>query len=40
LLSADEQLIEAAKKVTGDIEQVPPMFSALHHQGQRLQVDQ
>jgi tRNA U55 pseudouridine synthase TruB len=26
---ADEQLAEAAKKLTGDIEQVPPMFSAL-----------
>lgn len=28
---ADEQLVEAAKKLTGDIEQVPPMYSALHH---------
>jgi hypothetical protein len=28
--------VEAARKLTGDIEQVPPMFSALHHQGKRL----
>lgn len=28
---ADDQLVEAAKKLTGDIEQVPPMYSALHH---------
>jgi len=27
----DEQLVEAAKKLTGDIQQVPPMYSALHH---------
>lgn len=27
----DDQLVEAAKKLTGDIEQVPPMYSALHH---------
>jgi hypothetical protein len=26
----DEQLKEAAAKLTGDIQQVPPMFSALH----------
>eukprot|EP00879_Flechtneria_rotunda_P006230 GHRR01006549.1.p1 GENE.GHRR01006549.1~~GHRR01006549.1.p1 ORF type:complete len:338 (+),score=124.08 GHRR01006549.1:1035-2048(+) len=32
----DEQLQEAAKTLTGDIKQVPPMYSALHHQGQRL----
>jgi tRNA U55 pseudouridine synthase TruB len=29
--AADEQLVEAAAKLTGDIEQVPPMYSALHH---------
>jgi tRNA U55 pseudouridine synthase TruB len=28
--------VKAAAKLTGDIEQVPPMFSALHHQGKRL----
>jgi hypothetical protein len=27
----DEQLQEAARKLTGDIQQVPPMYSALHH---------
>eukprot|EP00775_Hariotina_reticulata_P003807 gene3807-4064_t len=32
----DEELQEAAQKLTGDIKQVPPMYSALHHQGQRL----
>jgi tRNA pseudouridine55 synthase len=27
----DKQLTEAAGKLTGDIMQVPPMYSALHH---------
>ena len=31
-----EMLIEALPKFRGDIEQVPPMFSALRHQGKRL----
>lgn len=31
-----QQIEQACAKLTGDIEQVPPMYSALHHQGQRL----
>jgi hypothetical protein len=29
--SPDDELVAAAQKLTGDIEQVPPMYSALHH---------
>lgn len=37
LTSVTDAEIEAAcAALTGDIEQVPPMYSALHHQGQRL----
>lgn len=32
----DEQIKTVCGQLTGDIEQVPPMYSALHHQGQRL----
>ena len=32
----DEQINQACLKLTGNIEQIPPMYSALHHQGQRL----
>ncbi|GJM09490.1 MAG: tRNA pseudouridine synthase B [Lysobacteraceae bacterium] len=30
------RLLPAIDALTGDIQQVPPMYSALHHQGQRL----
>ena len=32
----DEQVLSACDALTGDIEQVPPMYSALHHNGRRL----
>ncbi len=32
----DEQLQEAAQKLMGAIQQMPPMYSAIHHKGQRL----
>ncbi|WP_223788057.1 tRNA pseudouridine(55) synthase TruB [Marinicella meishanensis] len=31
-----EEIEQACAALTGDIEQIPPMYSALHHQGQRL----
>lgn len=31
-----EQILQAAVKLTGCIEQIPPMYSALKHQGSRL----
>lgn len=31
-----EQIMQAAKQLTGDIKQVPPMYSALKHEGKRL----
>jgi tRNA pseudouridine55 synthase len=31
-----EQVLEAAARFRGEIEQIPPMYSALHHQGERL----
>jgi tRNA pseudouridine55 synthase len=31
-----EEVHEAAARLVGEIEQIPPMFSALHHQGERL----
>ncbi len=34
--ATDEQIAAACAALTGDIEQIPPMYSALHHQGQRL----
>ena len=34
--ATDEQIVQACVALTGDIEQIPPMYSALHHQGQRL----
>jgi tRNA pseudouridine55 synthase len=33
---SEAQLREACKQFTGKIEQVPPMVSALHHEGKRL----
>jgi tRNA pseudouridine55 synthase len=35
-LPAAEQVCQAVSKFVGEIEQVPPMYSALHYQGQRL----
>jgi tRNA pseudouridine55 synthase len=35
-LPAPEQVLAAAAALVGEIEQVPPMFSALRHQGRRL----
>ncbi len=32
----DEQIKKACGELTGEIEQIPPMYSALHHNGQRL----
>lgn len=32
----DEQVLSACDALTGEIEQVPPMYSALHHNGRRL----
>ena len=32
----DEQIRHATRRLTGEIEQVPPMYSALKHQGTRL----
>lgn len=32
----DDDLRRGASELTGDILQVPPMFSAIHHQGRRL----
>jgi tRNA pseudouridine55 synthase len=31
-----QQVYEAAARFVGEIEQTPPMYSALHHQGERL----
>lgn len=33
---SDKQIESACLALTGDIEQIPPMYSALHHKGQRL----
>lgn len=35
-LPAPEEVLQAAARFVGEIEQIPPMYSALHHQGQRL----
>jgi len=35
-MPSPKQVYEAAARFLGDIEQVPPMYSALHHEGQRL----
>lgn len=32
----DEQVLSACQALTGEIEQIPPMYSALHHNGRRL----
>ncbi len=31
-----QQIVQVAEKLTGNIEQIPPMYSALKHQGTRL----
>ena len=31
-----EQIIHVTQQLTGQIQQIPPMYSALHHDGQRL----
>ena len=33
---SDAEVIQAAAGLTGEIQQVPPMYSALHHEGRRL----
>lgn len=35
-MAEPQQIIEAAKTFTGIIFQIPPMYSAVHHQGKRL----
>jgi len=35
-VASDQAIIDACLKLTGDIDQVPPMYSALHHKGERL----
>ncbi|MEW6657576.1 MAG: tRNA pseudouridine(55) synthase TruB [Thermodesulfobacteriota bacterium] len=35
-LPEPQQIYEAAARFLGEIEQIPPMYSALHHQGERL----
>jgi tRNA pseudouridine55 synthase len=32
----DETILECLESFTGDIQQVPPMYSALHHRGKRM----
>lgn len=32
----DKEIHNATKQLTGDIQQIPPMYSALHHNGKRL----
>ncbi|MCB1583172.1 MAG: tRNA pseudouridine(55) synthase TruB [Xanthomonadales bacterium] len=34
--ATDVEIAEACQALTGEIEQIPPMYSALNHQGQRL----
>ncbi len=33
---SDEAILAACRQFSGQIEQIPPMYSALHHQGKRL----
>lgn len=33
---SNEEIIQATQQLTGDIKQIPPMYSALHHNGKRL----
>ncbi|HAR62263.1 MAG: tRNA pseudouridine(55) synthase TruB [Candidatus Margulisiibacteriota bacterium] len=33
---ADDRILEIVKKYKGEQEQIPPMFSAVHHNGKRL----
>ncbi len=33
---SDEEIHNACESLTGDIKQIPPMYSALHHEGRRL----
>ena len=32
----EEEINQATQQLTGNIQQIPPMYSALHHKGQRL----
>ena len=32
----EQEIIQATSSLTGDIKQIPPMYSALHHNGKRL----
>lgn len=32
----EQEINQATKQLTGDIQQIPPMYSALHHNGKRL----
>lgn len=34
--ATDDEISRACQALTGDIEQIPPMYSALHHKGRRL----
>ncbi|MCX7552849.1 tRNA pseudouridine(55) synthase TruB [Marinicella sp. S1101] len=34
--ASDTEIKQACQSLTGEIEQIPPMYSALHHNGQRL----
>jgi len=33
---SDQEIQQATEHLTGDIQQIPPMYSALHHHGKRL----
>lgn len=33
---SDKEIQQATQQLTGDIKQIPPMYSALHHNGKRL----
>jgi tRNA pseudouridine55 synthase len=35
-VATDKEITDACQALTGDIKQIPPMYSALHHKGQRL----
>lgn len=35
-LVTEEEMLQTLQRFTGIIEQIPPMYSAVHHQGQRL----
>lgn len=33
---SEQEIVQATAQLTGEISQIPPMYSALHHNGQRL----